>query len=332
MSDYSQESFEALLENLLQPDEPLRAALLYRLSEPAPVELMAFKAIWDEVPVERKRKLVARLVETSEVSIEVDFREVALFTLQDEDAEVRRHSVEALWEDERPVTMRTLIRLLENDPDLEVRAAAAQSLGRFVLAGEMGTIPEATAHEAVNTLLEVIMAGDEAPEVHRRALESVAYSGRDEVSSLIEEATEHLDIKMRASAVFAMGRSADERWAEHVLAALHSDEAEIIYEAARAAGELLLADAIVDLIRLATSEDTEIQMSAIWSLGEIGGNSARQALMELAETEADDPILDAIEDALNMAALSTGDFATYILSPDDDLPSGLDDLDDFDDI
>jgi len=330
MSDLSQQPFEDLLEGLLQPEQPLRAALLYRLSEPDPVEMLAFEAIWDDIPVERKRQLIVRLVETSEISIEVNYSEVAQFALQDEDAEVRRHSIEALWEDDRPATMRLLIRLLEGDPDLEVRAAAAQSLGRFVLAGEMGDLPESVMTEVVDALLELILFGDEAPEVHRRALESIAYSGRDVVSSLIEEAAEHLDVKMRASAVFAMGRSADERWAEQVLAALRSDEAEIVYEAARAAGELLLADAVGDLVRLATNDDPEIQMSAIWSLGEIGGSDAKQALMELADSEVDEPVLDAIEDALNMAALSTGDFATYILSSDDEMLKSIDDLDDFD--
>ena len=330
MSDYSRESFESLLENLADPEQPLRAALLYRLSDLAPVEMLALQAIWSEVPVERRRQLVSRLVETSEVSIDVDYREVARFTLQDDDPEVRRRSIEALWEDERPETMRALISHVEFDSDPDVRAEAAQALGRFVLAGEMGELPEQIANEAVDALLEILLHGDEHLEVHRRSLESIAYASRDEIASLIEEAMENVELKMRASAVFAMGRSADEQWTDAVLSALHSDEAEIVYEAARAAGELMLEDAVGDLIRLAAGDDTEIKMSAIWSLGEIGGHEARRALMELADSNADDPILDAIEDAMNMAALSTGDFATYLLSSNGEAFEGTDLLDDLD--
>jgi HEAT repeat protein len=226
--------------------------------------------------------------------------------------------------------MRTLITHLETDPDPEVRSGAAQALGRFVLAGEMGQLAESTANDAVDALLTLLVHGDEHPEVHRRALESVAYASREEIASLIEEALEDLDVKMRASAVFAMGRSANERWAETVLSALQSDEEEIVYEATRAAGDLMLEEAVHDLIRLSTIDDTEIQMSAIWSLGEIGGKEARQALMELADSHADDPVLDAIEDALNMAALSTGEFATYLFSSDDESSDRTDLFDEFD--
>ena len=61
MSDDSiQEPFEDLLENLIDPEQPLRASLIYRLSDPDPVEMLAFQAIWEEVPVERKRLLLTR--------------------------------------------------------------------------------------------------------------------------------------------------------------------------------------------------------------------------------------------------------------------------------
>lgn len=334
MSDETiQEPFEDLLENLVDPEQPLRASLIYRLSDPDPVEMLALQAIWEEVPVERRRLLLSRLAETSEVSIEVNFNTVALFAVQDEDPEVRSRSIDTLWEDDRPDTMRLFVRLLETDPDQDVRASAAQALGRFVLAMELGELAESHGKAAESVLIDLLLHGDETVDVHRRSLESIAYSSREEVSSLIEEAMTHSDIKMQASAIHAMGRSADERWADDVLRALRSDEPELRYEASRAAGELLLTDAVPGLIQLAGSDDAEIRLSAIWSLGEIGGEDAQRALINLADDETDDYVLDAIEDAMNMAALSTGDFATYIFSADDDDDfEELDELEGFDDL
>ncbi|HEC23571.1 MAG TPA: HEAT repeat domain-containing protein [Chloroflexi bacterium] len=321
------DDFAELLANLLDAGAPLRAALIYRLSEPMPEELALVQAEWGNVPVERRRLLMARLAEASEVAFDLDFSAIATFALQDPDAEVRKHAIETLWESEHPALMRLFIELLQTDSDSRVRAAAAISLGRFVLAGELGTLPEATAREAEEALLCICQAGEDALEVRRRALESLAFSGRAEVAPLIEEASRHDDLKMRASALLAMGRSADERWGAQVLRALDSREAELRFEAAHAAGELGLQPAIPRLVELAHEPDREIKEAAIWALGEIGGPDAEQALYALIEREADESLIESIEDALSMAALMAGEFAPLIFSLGDE----EDDLLDFED-
>ncbi|HQE18850.1 MAG TPA: HEAT repeat domain-containing protein [Aggregatilineales bacterium] len=323
-----EESFTDLLENLRDETAPLRAALIYRLSNPTPQDLNDLRDAWGLVPVERRRLLMSRLVETSETSFEVNFREIALLALVDEDDDVRRLGIEALWEEQDVSTMRLIVRLLQQDADAAVRAAAAQALGRFVLAGELGEFPEAVVREAEAELLDVWQESSEPLEVRRRALESIAYSGRDEVPSLIQEALDHHEIKMQASAIFSMGRSGDERWENQVLAALYHPEPELRFEAARAAGELFLTAAVARLIEMLDEDDREIQQAAIWSLGEIGGQEAKRALMDFADKrDLDDDMLEAVEDALNTAALSTGEFVTYIFNMDDD---DFDELEDFD--
>ncbi len=324
-----EESFDKLLDNLCDEHAPLRAALIYRLSEPLPDELTALEARWNNIPVERRQLLLSRLAEMSETSFEVDFTAVALFALKDEDDAVRSSAIEALWASDHPDIMHRLITLLRTDEATSVRAAAASALGRFVLASELGEISEALGQQAEAALLEAWEEHEDAPEVQRRALESIAFSSRDEVPSLIEEAAEHYDLKMQASALLAMGRSADERWASYVLQALENPEPELRFEAARAAGELSLTDAVRRLIELVDDEDLEIQETAIWSLGEIGGPLAQRALMALADREdIDDALLETIEDALNVAMLGSGEFATFILRSSDD---DLEDLDDFQD-
>jgi HEAT repeat protein len=114
---------------------------------------------------------------------------------------------------------------------------------------------------------------------------------------------------MQISAVFAMGRTYDEQWGDYVRQQLDSEDPEMRYEAARAAGELELEDAVPGLARLALDSDREIKEVAIWSLGEIGSREATRVLERLA-TEAkrlgDDDLLEAIEDALASASLGGG--------------------------
>src|SRR5512138_3715995 len=125
--------FETLLANLADTEAPLRSALIYRLSEPLASEMAALQTIWPTIPAERRSLLMSRLAETSETSFEADFTEVALFALKDTDATVRQHAIEALWENEHPTVMRQFVSLLQTDPEVVVRAAAATALGRFVL-------------------------------------------------------------------------------------------------------------------------------------------------------------------------------------------------------
>lgn len=321
--------FETLLANLADTETPLRAALIYRLSEPLPSEMAALQAIWPTIPAERRILLMSRLVETGEASFEVDFSEVALFALQDSEAAVRRHAVEALWENEQPNVIRQFVSLLQTDPDVSVRAAAATALGRFVLLGELEELDYDISQEAEEVLLQTCRQSSEDAEVHRRALESLSFSGRKEVIPLIQEASEHESLKMQASALFAMGRNGDSRWIPAISNALRHAEPEICFEATRAAGEIGLVKAVPRLIQLAHSRDREIKEMAIWSLGEIGGSEAQQALFELADRETNAELAEAIEDALNMATLSLGDFGLVVLSADDDEDDfeGLEEID-----
>jgi HEAT repeat protein len=299
-------TFRELLEDLGDEMVPLPAALFYRLSDVADDDFNALCAVWADLPVERRRLLLLRMVEASETNFEMDFERVALFALDDEDEEVRAHAIAGLWENETLGLMERLLSLMLNDPGSQTRAASAGALGRFVLLGELGKLPPDRARQVEDALLEVCYGEDDALEVQRRALESVAYSGREEVAGLIEDAYYHDDASMRTSAVFAMGRSADDRWASLVLAELYSAEPPMRFEAARACGELELEDAVPTLIEMLTEHDREVREAAIWALGEIGGREARVALLAAADRAEDEALLEVIEDAISSSALAEG--------------------------
>jgi HEAT repeat protein len=327
MTQKSQDtSIDTLVADLANPDLPLRATLVYRLSSISSEDLIQVQAAWNTLPLERRRLLLARLAETSENNFEVDFTDFALFAMTDEDAEVRQSAVGALWYNIDSQVMQKFISLLAGDANDGVRAAAAEALGRFVLAAQLGDLPEQIGFAAEEALLAALNSVDKSPLVHRHALESLAYSNREELKDLIETAHEDERIELRASAVFAMGRSADEHWSRHILRALDSDDPEIRFEAARATGELLLGSAVAKLIRL-TSEtsDREIREAAIWSLGEIGGSESQAALMRLADQEVDEDLLEVIEDALSSAQLASGQLGAIVLQADDEVMMDIDD-------
>lgn len=324
---------KTLLKEFADSEGAVKSALVYRLSDLNPEDIAVIEAGWSGIPVERRRLLMLRLAETSENNFEVDYAGIAVFALQDHDSEVRQHAIAALWYSEDPALMKKFIHMLETDISEEVRAAAAEALGHFVLAGELGDIPESTGKVAEAALLNALKSSDEPLLVHRRSLESLSYSGRDEVPDLIHSAHQHEDLEMRASALFAMGRSADERWQKHILAALTASESPLRYEASRAAGELGLTSAVPRLIQLSQDEDREVQEAAIWALGEIGGDQARAALFRLADRATDDDLLEAIEDAANMAQLSAGQFGAVVLGDghDDELIEDDVELDEWED-
>ena len=155
--------------------------------------------------------------------------------------------------------------------------------------------------------------------VERRALESLGYSGRSEVPNLIEDAYESDDDEWIASALFAMGRSADDRWAPLVIERLDDTAIELSREAARAAGELELGEALPALVHLLQDEDSELRLAAAWSLSQIGGNGVADALEELLERTEDEDEIDLIENAIENLAYTQemSDLNLLDFSPED---------------
>ncbi len=127
-------------------------------------------------------------------------------------------------------------------------------------------------------MLEVLDNKTELTEVKRRALEAISPFSLPRVKELIETAYHTDDIKLRASAICAMGRNCDLAWLPTLLVELNSDEAEIRYEAAVACGELGAEEAVPHLVEMTKNEDQQVQEAAIKALGEIGSEQAKQAL------------------------------------------------------
>ena len=317
MSEEQNLTLEQLLVEFRDESRALSASTADRLSGLDSDEIGQLRDAWPTLPAARRRQLLTRLKRASEDNFELDFSAITRLALRDDDAQVRWLAIAGLWEDNTPWLQTRLTGILNEDESAEVRAKAAAELGRFVLLGELGKLPSELVAPVEETLLQVYQDASEPLDVHRRALESLSYSSREEMKALIEEAYYHNDLHMKASAVFSMGRSCDDYWAGYVLEELESGIDELRFEAARAAGELQLSESLLLLIDLLESDDVEIRGAAIWSLGEIGGAQARAALNEAAESVEDESLLEDIEDALATADLAEGLLGLMELSNDD---------------
>ncbi len=191
--------------------------------------------------------------------------------------------------------------MMKNDPDEMVRAGAAGALGLFVYLGELQEIGEEKYQKVYDALMTVYHSQDK-PIVRRRVVEALGYSGKDEVPSIIEEAYASPDKDWQATGLFAMGRSADERWEKKILAKLDSPELDVQLEAVRAAGELELEKArklILDLIKNPEEVDAELRTAAAWSLSQIGGQGVREKLERMAESAENEDETYFIDEALD---------------------------------
>ncbi|MGB7539377.1 MAG: HEAT repeat domain-containing protein [Anaerolineales bacterium] len=272
---------------------------LHWLSDLGTEQAARMARLWRELPVLTRRDLMGRMEEEARANFEVDFLAVARIALNDGDPEVRVHAIRSFWECGDVKLVEKFIQFLEQDPDLSVRASAAEALGPFVERAELEEIPFSTGVRIAARLIGVIR-GKDALEVRRRAVESVGYASDPRVRPILENAHSHPAEPMRASALLAMGRSADSSFAAIVADELRNPAPAIRAEAARAAGALGIKKAVRQLIELLEDVDTGVRACAIEALGEIGGGPAREALermQNLAAGEEWDRIEAALENA-----------------------------------
>ncbi len=316
--------FQKVLDVLLDESKDIPRRYLSEFSDIGPASLLSLLETWSRIAPPRKLLLLDQLNALANDDTLVSFDDLGRPLLRDEDPQVRIRAIRLLVECEDARLVPTYIEMLTNDSDVGVRAEAASILGIFVQLGEFDDIPDDVHHQIEDVLLEVLNGEDE-PSVRRRALEALGFSSRDEVPVLIESSFNRQDPDWKASAIFAMGRSSDERWADSVLRMIASENRRIRLAAVQASGELDLKLARPLLLRLLEEEfDDVIAGAAIWSLSQIGGEDVRIYLQNLLDNVEDDDQAAFLEEALDNLAF-TEDMASF-----DMLALDADDLDELD--
>ena len=316
--------FQKVLDVLLDESKDIPRRYLTEFSDIEPASLQSLLETWPRIEPGRKLLLLDRLNALVNEDTLVSFDDVGRAMLRDGDPQVRIRAIRLLVECEDVRLVPIYIEMLTKDSDVGVRAEAASILGIFVQLGEFDDIPADVHHQIEDVLFEVLN-GEDDPIVRRHALEALGFSSRIEVPVLIESSFNRQDPVWKASAIFAMGRSNDKRWADHVLHMMVSEDRRIRLAAVQASGELGLALARPILLRLLEEEfDDAIAGAAIWSLSQIGGEDVRIYLQNLLDNVEDDDQAAFLEEALDNLAF-TEDMAIFDL-----LALDADDLDDLD--
>jgi beta-lactamase regulating signal transducer with metallopeptidase domain/HEAT repeat protein len=182
----------------------------------------------------------------------------------DTDPDIQREAVETLgdFDDKRGIA--ALIELARTHPDVEVRRKAVETLG--------DAMPQ---NLAVPMLKEFL--GDRDPRVQAEAVDTIAgIENTSGVATLMELARSHPNTSLRREAVEALAQRASEQ----------------------AAGKANADKAVVELLSTlaATDRETDVQIEAVETLGEIGSAAAVAQLRKLATTHADERVrAEAIE-------------------------------------
>ncbi len=301
--------FDDVIRTLKDSEITLTKSLVRRLSNLEDKEREALLTAWGEIPLGRRQKLMRHIADISESDFDTDFGVINRLAMTDLNENVRYAAIEASAQDESALTFHALLPIASVDLSVRVRAAALSALGRFILAGELGTFSKMLSRQAENLALRLYKNKSVDTEVRRRALEAVANSSREEVDALIRDAYDSGDLPLQTSAVYAMGRSCDEKWARVVVRELGNSDSAMRYEAIRAAGELELEEAVSQIAPNLQGGDRQLMEMSIWALGEIGGGEARRLLdemIEYAEDIDDDALMEMIEDALANVSLGSG--------------------------
>lgn len=332
IADNSEIPFQKLLEALLDVETHFHPRYLYRMSDLEPDELDQLARNWNRVPLWRRQALMKDLRHLGSVNHVLSFEALGRYAVRDEDPQVRNLAVGVLREFEARDLVPLFLNLMESDSDVDVRASAVSALGRFVYLGEIDKLSDETQVEIENRLLRLIES-DEPPKVRRCALESMGYSGRPEVPGLINDAFTTGEKDWMASALLAMGRSIDERWEEPVMQMLDNKFPSLRAEAARAAGELELKEAVPRLIELLDDSDEAVRRASMWSLSQIGGEGVREAMEELLVEVDEEEEIKLLESALDNLSFTedTQSFTLFDFSGDDIEDKLLDILEDDED-
>jgi HEAT repeat protein len=289
--------FDDVIAALLDEGNTLQPRFLNRLTDLPPQEQAQLQNIWPRIAHWRRKAMLEDLENLTNADTTLSFEAVGQVALGDEDAAVRKLAVQMMVEYESPDLIPFYLRLVNEDPDSEVRAVVASALGNFIYLGELDKLSKSKQNTIEEHLL-AITQGSDAPLVRRRALEALGYSSRDEVSPLIERAYNAGQREWLVSALFAMGRSANEVWNEKVLRMIDHSAPTVRAEAVTAAGELGIKEARLPLMKLINDDDDRVRTAAVWSLSQIGGDRVRALLEDLLDQVEDDDEAEFLEDAL----------------------------------
>lgn len=228
------------------------------------------------------------------------------------DTKVRLESVRALSNGGSANIAQTLIEALERDEDVQVRAAAADSLHAFADPSQARNIP-GTALARISDALGRAASQDERV-VRGKALKALAAMRVEEVPDLIDAMFDDAigDPELMSDVLLAMGETGDRSWLPTIEDAFYSGDAQIRIAAVMAFGAIAGDDDVESLSEPFDDHVLEVQMASVHALASIGSPQARE-MLSLAVSSSEPEVQRIAQAALDM--LKAEDDLIYAISP-----------------
>ena len=292
---------------LMDLERQVPAQMLYEFSDLDAKEQAELAKVWHQIPLKRRQTFMQDLVSLADNDDMLMFEGLARVALEDEDSDVLVSAIDLLFEAEDCRLVPLYLRLLADQSHNElVRAAVANALGPYVYLGETEKLKSNLLIEIEESLLKSYRE-DPSDLVNRRALEALGYSGRAEIPALLRKAAAANDELWLESAMFAMGRSADEQWEEQILENLEHENVAVRIQAVHAAGELALSKARKRLLKgIDLVQDETLRHEIIWALASIGGEGVERKLESLMKNADNDEEAAFIDEALELLNFTEG--------------------------
>ena len=253
------------------------SAYLTGLSHLTREQAAQFERVWAGLTRPQKLDLLNALSEAEAASLRLEFNEVYHVGIGDEQPEVRRQAIDSVVEDQSPWLLDRLLSLIADDPETEVRVAAAAALAPFAQRAELGELSADDAARTRSALLAALRRPGESEAVRAEALASIGYFSDDEAQREVLEGYHGQSFHLRA--IEAMGHSADPAWLDSLTRELESDDDDARLAAVRAMGEIGDESAVATLAEMMDEPNIPLRLEAIGALGAIGGDEAREALI-----------------------------------------------------
>ena len=264
---------------------------------------------WASIPEPLRVRVVAAMASLASDDVRLSFERAFVIGLRDSSPGVRLSAVNALWEVESSSLLRDLVELVTTEPDVQVRNAMVEALGRFARRAGEGLIPEDQARLVEDVLVERALQ-DEAEQIRLSAMVAAAYCRPERLEPEIRNAFDNGHDEAIEMALQAMGRFGGTRWASRVIDALRAGDTDQRIEAATAAAYVEDRRVLPYLYEAAEDDEfAELQVRAIESLGEIGGPAVQSFLESIRDSTTGD-VAAAAEEALENAALLEGSVTT----------------------
>ena len=281
--------FSDILSELRENNRELTYKEIQSFSDLSEENLAQFRQTWNLLSNKRKEMFFELLLVEFMSNTLMDFSEIALIGLNDEDPNIRRGSLKLLMDNRKSYFLDRLISISKQDPDTEVRLDAISTLGYFLMDTDMAERGKNKAEKVLKTLESLMESPDKMTRL--RVMEALAYVDHPSIIPLVYASlTSDIDTEI-ASGLRAVQNSLNRRWAANVIENLDHPNPDVQYEAIKAVGELQLKRArnrILSLLARFDQLDDDILDATILTASQLGGNQVKEMIEMIEEIFEDE--------------------------------------------